>query len=527
MTWDPWHAANACDFLEKLPHVEGRWATPTITLAPVQVWLVATLFGWRTRATGGRRFSMAYIGAARKFAKSTLAAGIALYCLTCEGEAGPQVIIAATTGQQAEKVFRPAREMVRRTPDLRSAFGLEAWAHAITCADNGGFIQTINAKGSTQDGWNPYLVVLDELHAHPSPALFNVLRSSFGSRPNQLLLIITTAGFNIAGVCYEQQTLVQKILEGTVEVDHYFGVIFAIDDGDDPLDEGVWLKANPLLGVTPTLEKMREYAAEAKQSPSSLSEFVTKRCNRWSGAAQAWLNLAKWDACADPSLQLEAFAGERVWIGLDLSDCNDMTAAVLVFAREREVVVFPYFYLPAELVGSAPAGVTAHYTAWARAGLLELTDGNAIDHGRIAGDVRAWASRFDVQAVVGDRYQSAQLMTGLATDGIPAVTVPKNAVTWTPPAQELEKRVLAGTLRHTGHAVLRWNAANVCVSRRLDKSLVTKKDTPMSAQKIDGIDALVQALGAYLVPSAPPPSYSVFVFGGSDDGSNWPTAARD
>src|SRR4029453_17836143 len=190
-TWDPWHAANACDFLEKLPHVEGRWATPTITLAPVQVWLVATLFGWRTRATGGRRFSMAYIGAARKFAKSTLAAGIALYCLTCEGEAGPQVIIAATTGQQAEKVFRPAREMVRRTPDLRSAFGLEAWGPGITCADKGGVIQTINAKGSTQDGWNPYLVVLDELHAHPSPALFNVLRSSFGSPPHQLLFVFS------------------------------------------------------------------------------------------------------------------------------------------------------------------------------------------------------------------------------------------------------------------------------------------------------------------------------------------------
>ena len=468
---------------------------------------------------------MAYIAAARKFAKSTLAAGIALYCLTCEGEAGPQIIIAATTGQQAEKVFRPAREMVKRTPDLRSAFGLEAWSHAITCGDNGGFIQTINAKGSTQDGWNPYLVVLDELHAHQSPTLFNVLRSSFGSRPNQLMLIITTAGFNIAGVCYEQQTLLTKILEGTIEADHYFGAIFAIDDGDDPFDEHVWIKANPLLGITPTLEKMQEYAGEAKQSPLSLNEFVTKRCNRWSGAAQAWLNLARWDACADPALSLDAFTGAPVWIGLDLSDCNDMTSAVLVFEQDARLIVFPVFYLPADLVASAPGGVTAHYAAWARAGLLELTDGNAIDHNRIAADVRGWVSRFDVRAVVGDRYQSAQLLTGLATDGIPATTVPKNAVTWTPPAQELEKRIQAGTLRHSGHAVLRWNAANACVSRRLDKSIVTKKDTINSSQKIDGIDAAIQAIGAWLVPPPAPVEYSVYVFGkGSPDGETWPPA---
>jgi phage terminase large subunit-like protein len=511
--WDPWHASNACDFIEKLPHIEGRWRSAAITLEPVQVFLITTLFGWRRRDTGGRRYSMAYIAAARKFAKSTLAAGIALYCLTCEGEAGPQVIIAATTGAQADKVFRPAREMVRRTPDLRAAFGLEAWAHSISCADNGGYIQTINAKGSTQDGHNPFLVVLDELHAHQSPALFNVLRSSFGSRPNQLMLIITTAGFNVAGVCYEQQSLVSKILEGTIEADHYFGVVFAIDEGDDPFSEATWIKANPLLGITPTLEKLREYAAEAKQSPSSLAEFVTKRCNRWSGAAQSWLNLARWDACADPELVLEAFDGAPVWIGIDLSDCNDMTALVRVFERDGALVVFPTFYLPAALVATAPGGVTAHYAAWARAGLLELTDGNAIDHNRIAADLRACTTRFDVRAIVGDRYQSAQMLTALATDGIPASTVPKNAITWTPPAQELEKRVLARTLRHTGHAILRWNAANVCVSRRLDKSLVTKKDTVMSAQKIDGIDAAIQGIGAWLVPPpAPPPDYNVFVF---------------
>lgn len=511
--WNAWYANDPCDFIEKLPHVEGSWATKTLTLEPVQVFLVTSLFGWRKR-DGGRRFSMAYICAARKFAKSTLAAAIALYCLTCEGENGPQVIIAATTGQQAQKVFHPASEMVKRTADLREAFSVTAWAHSITCEQNGGFIQTINAKGSTQDGWNPYLAILDELHAHPTPALFNVIRSSLGSRPNQLVLIITTAGFNVSGVCYEQQSLVTKILEGVVDADHYFGVIFTIDEGDDVLDERVWPKANPMIGITPSWDKMREYAAEARNSSQSLGEFTTKRCNVWSGAAQAWLNLAKWDACADKSLQLEDFKGQPCWIGGDLSDCNDITSVVRLFVKDGRYIAFPTFYFPEDLVEAKKATATAHYAAWARDGHLELTDGNFIDHNRIEADVRQSCKDFDVKAIVFDRYQSAQMMASLTSDGLPAELLPKNAATWTPPCQELEKRVLAGLFRHTGHPVYRWMASNACVSRRIDKSLVTKKDTPMSANKIDGIDATIEAIHPLLLEPPRQPEYFVGIYGG-------------
>jgi len=512
--WSSWHANDVCDFVEKLPHVEGTWSTATIELQPVQVFILTTLFGWRTSA-GRRRFSMAYICAARKFAKSTLAAAIALYCLTCEGEPGPQIIIGATTGTQAMKVFRPALEMVKRTPDLREAFGVVAWAHSITCDHNGGFIQTINAKGSTQDGWNPYLAILDELHAHPTPALFNVIRSSLGSRADQLVLVVTTAGYNVSGICYEQEAMVKKILETVVTVDHYFGVIFAIDDEDSVFDERVWMKANPMLGITPTLEKMREYAAEARNSPSTLGEFTAKRCNRWTGAAQAWLNLARWDACGDTTLTLDAFKGKPCWIGVDLSDCNDITATVHVFELGADLVAFPRFYFPADLVAEHQASTTAHYAAWARDGLLELTDGNAIDFNRIESDIRQSLERFDVRAVVGDRYQSAQMMTSIATDGHPARVVAKNAAVWTSPAQELEKRILARTFRHTAHPIFRWMASNVCVTRRVDKSLVTKKDTPFSLNKIDGIDATIAALSAWLTVPAPAPQYQTFVFGGS------------
>jgi len=193
-----WHANDVCDFIEKLPHVEGQWDTPTIRLEPPQVFILSVVFGWRRKFDGKRRFTMTYIEMARKGAKSTLTAGVALYCETCEDEPGPLVLIGATTGAQARKVFNPARQMVLKTKDLREAFGLEAWARAITCQSNGGTMQTINAKSSTQDGHNPHLAVLDELHAHADRGLFDVLRSAFGARKNPLLWMITTAGFSFS-----------------------------------------------------------------------------------------------------------------------------------------------------------------------------------------------------------------------------------------------------------------------------------------------------------------------------------------
>jgi len=138
-----WYGNDVCDFIEKLPHVEGTWDTPTICLQPPQIFILVCVFGWRRG--NYRRFTNTYLEMARKGAKSTITAGVALYCLTCENEPGPQIIIGATTSEQAQKVFNPAQKMVKKTPDLREAFGLTPWSRSITCEESGGYIQTINS----------------------------------------------------------------------------------------------------------------------------------------------------------------------------------------------------------------------------------------------------------------------------------------------------------------------------------------------------------------------------------------------
>ena len=214
--FDEVEAAKPCAFAENLPHVEGHWekGDGRLVLEPWQCFILVNVFGFRRRSDGLRRYNTAYIEVARKNGKSALSAVVALYCLTCEQEVGPKVYCAATTGDQARIVFDVAKKMTERTTPLREYFGIEPYAHVLYCGANGGSLQAINAKASTQDGLNPHLSIIDELHAHKDRALFDVLRSARGARKNPLSWYITTAGYNLESVAYEQRELVVKILDG-------------------------------------------------------------------------------------------------------------------------------------------------------------------------------------------------------------------------------------------------------------------------------------------------------------------------
>lgn len=523
--FDDWHAADICDFIEKLPHVEGQWETPNIRLEPPQVFILTTIFGWRRKADGHRRFSTAYIEAARKFAKSTLTAGVALYCLCCEGEAGPQIVIGATTGEQAGKVFGPAKRMVEKTPDLAEAFELGTFARSIACHQNGGFIQPINAKGKTQDGWNPHVGILDELHAHLDRALFDVIKSAFGARKNPLLWIITTAGFNTNGVCYEQRLVATKMLEQTVPLDHLFAIIFTIDETDDPFDERVWIKANPMIGITPTWETMRAAAADAKVSPREESNFFTKNLNVWMTAVAAWLSGPQWKLCADPSLGWDEFKGRDCWIGLDLADKDDITAAVLASFDDAGRLIFkPKFWLP-EAVLRQPehrdGRSAAHYREWSQKGFLDLTPGDWVDHGEVEKVVRKWIADYSIRRVTFDHFAAGQLMASrlnedLATADRPlAYILHKKAANVTDPAKDLEARVKSGPsrLRHDDNPIMNWMAGNACVQPRRDGTILPVKETSSSPNKIDGIDALINAIHPATVPieEKPAPQFQMLI----------------
>lgn len=489
--YDTWHAGDVCDFAEKFEHVEGEWETKTITLEPAQIFVLCVVFGWRRKEDDRRRFTSVYIEMARKGAKSTLTAIIAHYCLTCEGEMGPQVIIGATTGQQADKVFKPAKEMAKKQHDYRAAFGVEVWARSITCESSGGYIQTINAKSETQDGWNPQVGILDELHAHKDRGLYDVIRSAFGARKSPLFWIITTAGYNVAGVCYEQHQLVQKILIGVVAADHYFGIIFTLDEGDSELDESKWIKANPMLGVTPTLESMRSYATEAVASPESMGEFKTKRCNIWTSAKGAWLNLEQWKKC-NGAIDLEALKGLPCYGGVDLASVHDITAFVMVWLVEQRLKVHCRFYLPEETIKPRTERANVPYETWHEQGFLIATPGAVTDYDYIEKDIDEALATYDLRQIGFDRWNSSQLINDLLEKEAPMVELAQGPRTFNPAMKEVERLLKSKHIDHGGNPVLQWMASNVVARKDVNENMAP--DRKNSQEKIDGMVAMLMAI---------------------------------
>ncbi len=498
--FNPIEVWSVCDFLERMPHVEGRWESKTIQLLPWQIFILTCVFGFRNK-DGTRRFNYVYIEVARKNGKSTFTSGLALYALTMEGEEGPQIINAAPTGKQARIVFNVSAKMVRKVPMLAEAAGLNVFSQSITCDINNGFIQPINSKGSTQDGLNPHWGILDELHAHKDRELFDVIKSAFGARLNPMLWCITTAGYNLNGICFEQRQVIEKILNRIIEDDSIFGIIFSIDGEDDPFDPACWGKANPSLKSSRQLQKMlSDQAKLAKASPASLGVFKTKHLNLWLGSAESWLNVDKWRALKH-DLLLDDFEGEDCWIGVDMSDRDDITAKVYVFFREGTPYLFTRFYLPAEQVLDKSEHVGHFYQAWAEQGHLVLTQGDWISRERIKEDLRDDLGRFNVRYIGFDQFSGAQTIAeDLESDVSGVIQIyPKTAKNFTVPAIDLEARVNNGYVRHDGSPVMEWMVSNAVVTRRVDGSLLPKKPSAISRNKIDGIDAALTALAGALV----------------------------
>jgi phage terminase large subunit-like protein len=506
--WSPDHVQDVGAFIEKLPHVEGRWTTETIRLEPWQVFMLAATYGFRRRSDGGRLVTTVFFQVARKSAKSTLVAACALYHLCIEQEPGGQVVCGATTGSQARIVFSIMQRMVRRAAWLR-ALELQVFANAITFDATGANAKPINAKSSTQDGLNPSFISLDESHAQDF-SLHDVLKSAQGSRVDPMLMAPTTAGYSLTSVGYALRSTAMKLLEGVIEADHLFAALYELDEGDDWKNEATWIKAAPMIGISPTIEYVRRYRDDAIATPGLQGEFEVKICSRWLHSANTWLSMPAWARCADPLLRLEDFEHEPCWVGVDLAERDDIAAVALCFQRADVVYVFVRGYLPALVVSERARAVPA-YAQWVQAGELIVTDGNLTDYPTIEADLRADCERFDVKDIAIERFGALNLAANLTTSGLPARVESKNAKVFTAPAKDLEARIRAQQLRHTGSSFLTWQVSNACVERRRDGSLLPTKEAAMSPNKIDAVDALCLALSG-LVATATTPTMEPRIF---------------
>lgn len=499
--FSPERANHACAFIELLPHVEGVWDSPNIKLEAFQIFFLVQLFGFRN-LDGGRRFTTALFAIARKNAKSTLAAAILLYCLCEESEVGPQLLSAATTGDQARIVWGIAKRMVDKTPDLREAYMVEAFANAIARYENGGTVKPINSKASTQDGLNPSALCFDELHAHKTHDLFNVLRSAAGARKNPLFLYTTTEGYETPGPWPEERNFARQILSGVIGADHYLAIIYAVDDKDDDFDETKWIKANPLMAANAVLaKKIGEEALEAKQKPGSLSEFRIKRLNRQSATATGFVNLTKWGKCGG-KVNVDQLVGSPCWGAFDLASTTDMAAWWLLWLKDETYYVWGRYWVPSDAVRQRTERKTVSYQTWVDAGYVTQTDGDVTDYEVIEKEILEDYRRFSPKSIAYDSWNAASLANKLIANGVVAAT-DKNPHglqqfiqgprSYNPAMNRFETAYVSGNLCHGNHPVLTWNAANLVA--RTDVNMNKSPDKKKSADKIDGLVCVLMCFG--------------------------------
>ena len=493
--FDELDAQYALDFFDITRHVAGPLRGLQIDLEPWQGFIVANIFGWKWRATGLRRFRTAYNEIGRKNAKSTLSSGVGIFTLAFDGEGGPQVFSAATTKSQAKIVFGDARRMALASPALRKR--LTILKHEIEDEHLDGIFRALASDADNLDGLNPHCAIVDELHAHKTREVWDVLETAVGARLQPLLWAITTAGTNREGICYEIRQYVVKILSGEIIDDSTFGIIYTLDEGDEWADESNWSKSNPNLNVSVTIDDIRRLALKAAESPRSLANFLTKRLNVWCNSVSAWLNADEWNAC--PTLpDDEHLRTLPCWIGVDLSQKLDLTAVVRIFQGEDgSVYIVPRFYLPENAIHRKRGGIGGMYAAWAEQGYLILTPGDTVDYDVIERDLRDDAANYDVQAMAFDPYSATQLSQHLMQDGLPILHVPMYFRYLSEPMKTLEAMVVSGQLHHGNNPIMNWCAGNVVIKHRSDELLFPRKET--QDDKIDGVVALVLGMSRMIL----------------------------
>lgn len=493
--YQPELGIRVCRFVEMLRHTKGKWARnrETIKLELWQVFILMVVFSWVSKSTGMRRFRDVYIEVPRKNAKSTLTSGVSLYMLVADNEPGAEVYAAATTHKQARIVFDDSRRMAKQDSYFCEHFGLDVQQHALLVEDTGSKFVPLSAEGSTLDGLNVHFAPIDELHAHKTRDVYDVIDSGRGSREQPILWAITTAGSDRAGICYERRTHVTKVLQDVFQDDTCFGIIYTIDDGDDWTDPVSWRKANPNFGVSVFEHDMEAAARYAMSMASKQPEFFTKRLNVWVNADSAWMDMRAWDACADTSLQLSDFEGQPVYIGLDLASKVDIAAQVLLFERNGVLYLFGRYWLPERAVDNS---ANSQYEGWRRMGLLNVTDGEVTDYDQIEEAVLMDQQVFDVAEVAFDPFQATQLSSHLIDEGVPMVEMRPTVLNFSEPMKELEARVLAKKLRHNGDPVLTWMISNVVCHRDQKDNIYPNKERPEN--KIDGVVAAIMAIGRWM-----------------------------
>ena len=487
-------ADYAVMFIESLCHTKGTWAGKPFELIDWQEQIIRDLFGV-LKPNGYRQFNTAYIEIPKKQGKSELAAAVALLLLCGDGEERAEVYGCAADRNQAKIVFDVAVDMVRFCPALSKRVKILESQKKITYLPTNSSYQVLSADVANKHGFNTHGVIFDELHTQPNRKLFDVmLQGSGDARMQPLYFLITTAGNDTNSICYEVHQKAIDIAEGRKVDPTFYSVIYGAAEDEDWTDPKVWKKANPSLGITVGIDKVKAACESAQQNPGEENAFRQLRLNQWVKQSVRWMPMDKWDACAFPVSE-DDLEGRICYGGLDLSSTTDITAFVLVFPpldEEDKYYVLPYFWIPEETLDLRVRRDHVPYDLWERQGVLMTTEGNVVHYGYIERFIENLGERFNIREIAFDRWGAVQMVQNLEGMGFTVVPFGQGFKDMSPPTKELMKLVLEEKIAHGGHPVLRWMMDNIFL--RTDPAGNIKADKEKSTEKIDGAIATIMGL---------------------------------
>lgn len=493
---------RAVQFIERFcRHSKGRWAGEPFVLLRWQEFNVRSIFGWKHKSDGRRRFKVAFIQVARKQGKSTLAAAIALLLLVADREAGGEVYSAATKRDQSKIVFDEAARMVRKSPELlRHCEVIGGKPHSrsnnISVERLGGKFEPLSAESDTQDGLNIHGAIMDEIHQWKDPALYEVLETGTGAREQPLLLGITTPGAGQLGVCWETREHSENVLEQIVNDQAFFCYLAEPEMGMAFDDEKTWEQGNPSIDITVRREDLREKSDRAAEMVSRQNSFRRLHCGQWTEQTDRWIDLDIWRQCGG-AFDPEILRGRPCYAGLDLASTQDLNALVFCFPPIDDRPFFYYLaqtFLPEMAIGRLRRNLKEPFDEWKKAGWIETTDGDCTDYEVIRNRINEAAEIYDLREIAFDPWNAADLVNRLGEiDGHQMVKISQATAGMSDPSKRFERLLLQRAIRHGDNPVLTYCAKNVSIWKDANENI--KPSRKSSGGKIDLIVAGIMATG--------------------------------
>ena len=458
---------------------------------------IQTLFGWREKAMGYRRFRETLFLVGRKNGKSTLLAAIALYLLIADYEGAAEIYSVATKKDQAKKTLTEAVNMVKRSPELRAV--IKKRRNDIYFPATASIFEALASDSNTLDGLNSHAVIIDELHAIRDRNLYEVMKQSTSSRRQPLVIMITTNGTVRESIFDNIYELARDIADGKIVEDTFLPILYELDAREEWTEPTAWAKANPGLGTIKQYSTLAAFVERAKKNPADLPGVLCKDFNVPETSSSVWLSYE--EIKSDAVFDMQEIYNTYAVGGCDLSATTDLTCASLMIRKSRDdptIYVIQHYFLPQKKIDQLDEHNTqeAPYKLWRDRGLLTVCDGNRVDYSAVTEWFCQMRDEYKIDAFkVGyDRALAGYWVDEMKSNGFEMCAVAQGPFTWSQPMREMGAALADKKVNYNKNPVLVW-----CLSNTASKKSGVNNIQPVKISDKRRIDGMVSLLNAWVI----------------------------